>query len=92
MRLVRFGDTVVNMDRVNSIELGQDWARLYFSAPHTPNGIESLMADYTKLIGDDVAALWNWLHKHSEAAEAAPAPVPVTTPDVPVDDTTYDDR
>jgi len=64
MKLVRFGDTVVNMDRVNYIELvpGEEGvARLYFSAPFTPNGIESLSADYVKLYGADYERLELWL-------------------------------
>jgi hypothetical protein len=65
MKLVRFGDTVINMDRVNYIELvpseENGVARLYFSAPFTPNGIESLTADYVKLYGADVDTLELWL-------------------------------
>lgn len=73
MKLVRFGNVVVNMKRVNSIDLADDgtWARLYYSGPLTPNGIESLQPDFTELLGEDALALQAWLRSNSYDALTA---------------------
>jgi hypothetical protein len=75
MRLLRFGLTVVNMDRVNSISFSANdrlIAHLYHSAPYAPNGIESIQPDYTRLEGSDAEALQRWLYINSEDITLAP--------------------
>jgi hypothetical protein len=72
MKLLRFEFTVVNMDRVNYIEFFPGVARLFYSGPYTPNGIESLQADFTKLEGSDAEALERWLLLNSEDITLAP--------------------
>lgn len=82
MRLVRFGDVFVNMDRVNSIEFvnPSQLAFVYYSAPLTKDGgIDSLQPDYTRLTGADAIALMHWLEENSEDAREPMMYVPTPT-------------
>jgi hypothetical protein len=77
MNLLRIGLTVVNMDRVNRIDIGDGYVYLYFSAP--------LAQDFVRLKGQDVDALERWLLVNSEdiTLTAPPAPPALLTNDEP---------